>query len=192
MGRRRAAVVTGVLLAGAFMSVAALAWACTNFLRIDALTPTSVVPATKVAVHGLQAPAGAAVDVRWNAVKGSVLSRVQADANGVFSADVEVPNVPDGIYVIVATVDGNVARAAVEVGSGAGIGQRSDEATAVDVRQPPSSQQLFAVGIGALAVGLVAMMTGVFIVSARRRRALAVPAGPSTPSRKDLVEVGRR
>lgn len=166
MRGRRMAVVGMALVAGTLMVMSGLAWACTNFLRVESVNPATTRALTKATAQGTGAPADASVELRWNTVTGPPLATVKADSAGAFAADVQVPNVPAGIYTVVAKVDEFVARAAVEVQPNPG------QATAgyADVAQD-SSGGTPAAGTAFLAFGLVLLAGGALAVASRRQRA---------------------
>lgn len=168
MAGRRLGVVGGVVVA-TMVTLAGLAWACTSFIRIESITPGTEQPAT-TKIEGSGAVAGAAVAVRWNGVEGPVIGQAEADEAGRFSIEAAVPEVPAGLYVLVAD-DGEtpVGRAAIEITPGA--------ATAVSPLPVGSSGPALStqVGIGLLAGGLVLLAGGFALVTLRQRRVL-VPA----------------
>lgn len=170
MRRRRAAAVVASATVAGVMIVGGLASACTVFLRIETVTPASTEPLTTAAVRGVGGPADSAVELRWNAVKGPVLARAQTDDAGAFHADVQVPNVPPGVYILIAGADGNVARAAIEVAPGS---SGRPYTMAFAGRQESGPGQALQAGVVALASGLVILAAGALVVSTRRRRALA-------------------
>lgn len=166
MRGRRMAVVGMAVVAGTLMVMSGLAWACTNFLRVDSVNPATTRALTKATAQGTGAPAGAAVELRWNTVDGPPLATVKANDLGAFAAEVQVPNVPSGIYVIVAKVDSFVARTAIEVQPSPGQANAGYTDAA-----PSSSGSTPAGGTVLLAIGLVVLAGGALAVSSRRRRA---------------------
>jgi hypothetical protein len=164
------------------MVMSGLAWACTNFLRVESLNPATTRALTKATAQGTGAPAGAAVELRWNTVTGPPLATVKADTAGAFAAEVQVPNVPAGVYVLVAKVDEFVARTPIEVQSNPG------DANVGYAEAPQSSSGGRAVGgTVLLALGLVVLAGGALAVSSRRKQATAKRAASSVDRFEQLV-----
>jgi hypothetical protein len=157
---------------------ASSAWACTNFIRIDNVAPATLQPSTSASVRGVDAVAGSRVELRWNRVTGPVLAESVADANGTFVAQVQVPNVTPGLYVLTATSDGHVARSAIQVGVAVAGGQTSVAPSGATT--PAGGTHT---GLGLLAAGLLLMASAAVVLSARRparvpaRRNTALDAG---------------
>ncbi len=166
---------------GGFLALASAAWACTDFTKIDSVTPVANPSAATAmaAVKGSGASAGSTVEVRWNSLNGPVIARTQADASGAFSADAAVPHVPAGMYTVVAT-DGktDAGRASYEVAATT-VGATPNAVNA-DFIPPaktsagfaqPSNTLLPSTGVIGLAAGLLAAAFA--LVTIKRRRVLA-------------------
>ena len=195
MKARRAALALSGGVVAAVTLLAGLAWACTNFIRIDSLAAPQGAPLRTTLVHGTGAPARGDVELRWNAVGGPVLARTQADASGVFSAQIQVPDVTPGVYVLLAESQGYVARAAV----GVGVSSSGQPGYTLNSSSQPASSsphRSLAIGIGVLALGLVGLGAGAVAVSSRRRRVLvAAPTAAAAlrhDTAHDLVDATRR
>src|SRR4051794_37873933 len=114
MATRRGPILAATAAVGVLLVMASAAWACTEFLKIEAVAPASSVPGPTATVRGSGAVAGAVVDIRWNAENGPVVGRATADPSGGFSVDASIPSAaPAGVYVLIAS-DGKtpVGRAA--------------------------------------------------------------------------------
>lgn len=172
MRLRRGHLLIGASALLVAIALAAPAWACTNFIRIDQITAADVAGVSTSTVHGSGASSNATVELLWNGTGGPVIGRGQADASGVFSADVTVPDVPAGLYTIIAS-DGKtpIGRAAYQVGTGDVVNAPT---TSVSAGAGNVVSWAPRAGIGILAVGLVLLAAGTCAGSARRRRALAL------------------
>lgn len=162
--------------------------------RIVAANPASAPAGTAVAVTGaaVGAPEGE-VQIRWDSVTGPVLGTADVNADGDFAASVAVPETDPGVHFLVVVADGiGVARTSFEVSSPAAPAARP---AALDVPAPLARQRAAApapsapssaltVGAGLLAVGLVALFSGVTLAGLRRRRAPAVHTSPTHNQRK--------
>ena len=191
MRGRRLTVLTAAAAAGV-LAMASMAWACTNLIRIDGVSPSVEQPAASVVVRGAQAVGNSTVHLRWNRVDGPVLAEARADGAGSFSATMDVPQVSPGIYVITATSEGNVARAAMAVGLGGAL--TPYDAGAALAASPDGSGS--STGMTVLAVGLLLLASGTVVVWARRTRGVRAPATGASAARsaerlEDFVEVGR-
>lgn len=171
-GRRLAMIATAG--AGAVLLTASTAWACTNFIRIENVSPATLQPSASASVRGVDAVAGSTVELRWNKLTGPVLAVAQADAYGAFAAEVQVPNVTPGLYVLTATSEGHVARSAIQVGVATVAGQTSVAPTNGGEASNPGTT-----GAGLLAAGLL-LMASAAVVLAARRRPVRVPARTAT------------
>jgi hypothetical protein len=148
-------------------------------------------PQATSTVHGEGAPAGATVELRWNAVKGPVLAKTTANGDGTFSASVSAPNVAPGIYVLIAKVGDNVGRAAIEVRAGAGM-TASPAVYATTNEGQSGGLGAHGVELAIFAGGLVLLAAGTFVAMARRRQLAPVTASDSVDGFQELVELGRR
>jgi hypothetical protein len=161
--------------------------------RIVAANPASAPAGTAVAVTGASvgAPEGQ-VQIRWDSVTGPVLGTADVNADGNFAASVAVPETTPGVHSLVVVADGTgVARTSFEVSPGAPAARPA----ALDVPTPlareaaapapadPSSA--LTVGASLLAVGLVALFSGVTLAGLRRRRVPAVHTSPTHSQRKN-------
>lgn len=163
-GRRLAVLTTAA--AAAVLLIASAGWACTNFVRIESVTPGVIQPASSASVRGVDAVARSTVELRWNRIDGPVLAVTQADGAGTFVAQIAVPNVTPGIYVLTATSEGHVARAAVHVGV-ADIAAQAGATTADRTRGRHGGGSALTI----LAAGLLLLASGAVVLAARRRPA---------------------
>lgn len=190
MRGRRVAVLTAAA-AAAVLGMASMAWACTNSIRIEAVAPSVERAAASLVVQGAQAVAGSTVELRWNRIDGPVLAQARADGAGSFSATMDVPQVSPGIYVVTATSQGNVARAAMAVGLDGALTPYDASVDVAGTSDKPGTST----GMTALAVGLLLLASGTVVVWARRTRVRPAPATTGRASSgerlEDLVEVGR-
>jgi len=183
MFARRVGVAVAAAVLGTVLVLAGLAWACTNFVRIDSLVPATNSASTTptAAVRGSGAAAGATVELRWNGIEGPVIGRAKADQSGAFSAEASIPDVSPGIYTVIANDGHNpVGRAAIEVGASPGGAVLATPAAGAGFTAhpapgfgSPSAGFPPQLGITILAVGLGALASGFALVTVRRRRALA-------------------
>ena len=185
--RRKLVCVSSAVLASVVLSIGATAWACTEFTSLVAPKSTPALAEIQVKGTGQVKPRDASkqVEIRWNDVTGPVVATATAQQ---ISAGVKatVPNVPAGIYFLVAVNDGKgSARTSIEVTSPVGA------AAPVDFRpltpsvgnQPAAassgnSSQL--AGMGLLAGGLVVLFGGALAglsLQSRKARALSGAAG---------------
>ncbi len=163
--------------------------------RIVAANPAAAPAGTAVAVTGaaVGAPEGE-VQIRWDSVTGPVLGTAAVNADGDFAASIPIPPTTPGIHSLVVVADGTgVARTAFEVSSPAAPAARP---AALDVQTPLARQGAAApaasaassaltVGASLLAVGLVALFSGVALAGLRRRRAPAIQTSPTHNQRKN-------
>lgn len=187
-GSARTVAAIGVV--ATTLAWAAAAWACFPLPLVTVAPQASGAAGDEITVNGVDLGAGA-IEVRWNAVDGPLLGR---GTGPNFSIPVNVPDVPDGVYVIVALTrepSGSVGvKAAAEFQvSSAGSGGTS-------VSSPPGAQEpdstdgsserqdvLSTTGTAALVLGcLVAGGLGGALVS--RRRATERTPSP-TPVRRE-------
>lgn len=178
---RRAVSAVAIVAFALVAVVGGVAFACTNFVRIDSLVPASESPVATASVKGSGAAAGATVELRWNGVKGPVIGTAKADEAGAFSAQASIPDAPAGIYFVVATDGRTLSRAAFEVPATSGlVGPTRDASELLSV----ASSEAFplSLGLGALAVGLAAFAV-VFGGLATRRRS-RVSVGRSASARQ--------
>ncbi len=168
---------TGVVL-GALalvLSVTSMAWACTA--QVNVMGPLSGAPGSEVTVKGGAAPANGQVFILWNALDGQRLATADTNGAGDFSATVTVPEVAPGVYfMVIAGEDRSegVARMAFEVTPAAGaqpILQPVAELATAGANQ--SSDAGLAAGAVLLAVGLVALFSGITVAAVRRTRTSA-------------------
>jgi hypothetical protein len=182
MSVRRAALATTVMI-GFVLALGSLAWACTDFTKIDSIIPATNPAAATAAVKGSGAAAGSMVALRWNALNGPVIAQAQADESGAFSADAKIPDVPAGIYTVIAS-DGksSVGRVPYEVGAAGVSGASVTPGAAGDLKftaktspglSAPSASPLSAAMIVVFGGGLVALASGAALMTTRRRKALA-------------------
>ncbi len=178
---RRAALATTAVV-GTMLALASFAWACTDFTKIDSLTPATDPTAATAAVRGSGAAAGSLVVLRWNALNGPVIARAEADASGAFTAQATIPEAPAGLYTVIADDGHNpVARAAYEVApapAGALLTSTGAADPAVKAKTSPgfatpSSSPLPTAGIAVFGAGLLALASAFTVLTARRRKALA-------------------
>jgi hypothetical protein len=174
-GARRWAVAAALaVMAGALAM--STAWACVPLGDITLQPRSSGTPGAQLTVVGANFEQN--VELRWNAVDGPLLASAPKPS---FSVPITLPDVADGLYVIVAVergpggVAGNIARAPVQVARGA-----TPTATTIAAKttaRASSSTSAFAVTLGvagALALLAVGGMGGYRM--ARRRG-----KGPSAP-----------
>jgi hypothetical protein len=171
-----ARTVTAIGVVAATLGWAAAAWACFPLALVTIAPQASGAAGDEVNVNGVDLGAGA-IEVRWNALDGTLLGR---GSGPNFSIPVTIPDAPDGVYVIVALTretNGSVgvkAAAEFQIGSAAAGG--------TPVSSPPGTQEpdstggssdpqavLSTTGIAALVLGcLVAGGIGGALVSRRR------------------------
>lgn len=187
---QRRSILVGSLILGLTTLIATAAWACTEFTSLVA--PKSAAPAEMVEVKGTGrvAPneAGKLMEVRWNDVKGPVLTTASASqiSEGVRTA---LPATADGIYFLVAVVDGRgVARTSIEVRSPNGaLGAPADNRPQVAATEAAPASTTSAspevIGVGLLVVGSLALLGGTLFMTTRRKVA-RVDSSESTESRE--------
>ena len=187
--RARAALLGGSVVASVVFGVASLAWACTNFARVDAINPPADAARSEVTVRGVVGGANTPVELRWNALNGPVVGAANADASGQFSVKGTVPQAEPGIYSIIAVAgEAGVGRVAFEVTAPAGappavspVGLNGADgpsrglwsgydAGSSSLDSPASSPDLaIQLGLGLLGVGLAGTLAGVAVATTRRR-----------------------
>jgi hypothetical protein len=178
MTARKAALAIATAV-GAVLVLASVAWACTDFVKIDTLIPAADPTAATAAVKGSGAAANSTVELRWNSRTGPVIGTAQADASGAYTAQAVIPDAPAGIYTVIAS-DGrsDVGRAPVEVAPDMS-GIRAMPAGVADVAIQPSPKQTLNQSSSAfssaaplmLAAGFLALASGLTLLIAKRRKA---------------------
>lgn len=185
---RRGTIAMTFAAAAAVVGITSLAWACTYTPRIFALTPEIGPRASEVTMTGQGLAPQGVVEIRWNSASGPKIAETVADPSGNFSTVTKVPDVPPGVYSLVAsTPDGKgVARAAFELTGdspfssaphAAPLTPNRENATPPwigrpdEFRPPSSGSPALALGAGLLGFGLVVLFAGTAVLSLRRRRA---------------------
>ncbi|HSH58973.1 MAG TPA: hypothetical protein VK988_04895 [Acidimicrobiales bacterium] len=185
MRSRGAVVATSIV--GLVLAMASVAWACTIQARIVAVTPGSGTERSALTVRGEglgQSSTGAPlpVEIRWNALDGPVVGTAVADPSGNFSAEVTVPEAAPGVYSLLVVAEGaGLGRTAFEVTPSAVAPVPASPSPVADawagdsagVASPdaPAAGLGLTVGVGMLAVGLVALFSGFTVAVSRRRPA---------------------
>jgi len=165
-------VVLGAL--ALVLSVTSMAWACTA--QVNVMGPLSGAPGSEVTVKGGAAPANGQVFILWNALDGQRLATADTNGGGDFSATVTVPEVAPGVYfMVIAGEDRSegVARMAFEVTPAAGAQPILPVAELATAGANQSSDAGLAAGAVLLAVGLVALFSGITVAAVRRTRSSA-------------------
>lgn len=181
MSTKRLGLAATAVIA-AILGLASFAWACTDFTKIDSITPATDSAAIAT-VKGSGAAAGSIVELRWNALNGPVIARAVADATGAYRADAAIPEVPAGIYTVLAS-DGmsSVGRAAYEVAptSGGAVAAPTTSGDlpiqvkpAVGLTQSTPSHLPSVLVVVVSGAGLLALAAGTMLLTTRNRRALA-------------------
>src|SRR4051794_6975129 len=99
---RRLALVGAAAMATVVVT-ASFAWACTNFARVDAISPPLGAEQSRVTVRGAGVGPNALVELRWNTLEGQVIGQSISDQNGAFSVAGTVPTgAAPGVYSIIA------------------------------------------------------------------------------------------
>ena len=174
IGSARMAAAIGLVVAT--LAWAAAAWACFPLPLVTVAPQASGAAGDQVTVNGVDLGAGA-IEVRWNALDGTLLGR---GSGPNFSIPVTIPDAPDGVYVIVALT--REANGSVGVKAAAEFQVGSAAAGGAPLSSPPGAQQpdstdgsserqgvLSTIGIAALVLGcLVAGGLGGALVSRRR------------------------
>lgn len=181
--RRHVVVTTVSLVAAALIALAGVAWACTPLPRLVTITPLAAAPGSAVEVRGQAVSADAAVQLRWNAVRGPQLAAAAANANGDFTARFTVPaQAAPGVYTIVAvTEDEGLARAAFQVVGAPGqapsapVWQPTLATAQVDPASATDPSFALLAGAGLLTFGTAALFAGAAVAVVGRRRVAAVP-----------------
>jgi len=152
----------------AVIGAASLAWACTTTATMALSSQAGPVGSeTLVKAEGL---APGRVAIHWNSLTAATLAEVTTDATGAFTAPVKVPAASAGIYTMVLVdAKGDATRTPFEVTGTDGAAMATSRSTGSDRGTPA-----LALGVGILAVGMVAMAAGFGVVATLRRR---VPAG---------------
>lgn len=186
---RRAVAIGGGAVAAVVLGFASLAWACTNFARVDAINPPADAARSEVTVRGVVGGVNTPVELRWNALNGQVVGEARADASGAFSVRGTIPDAAPGVYSIIAVAgESGIGRVAFEVtapagtqpvvspvGLGGASGSDSRLWSGYDAGSgrldSPAGESDWAMrlGIGVLAVGLAGTFAGVTVAAHRRR-----------------------
>jgi hypothetical protein len=105
MTLRRIIAVSSVLGAGVLIWASA-AWACTSIASLN-LSSASGNAGDTVHLNGSSFSPNPgpiqSVVLHWNGISGAVLATVTPDATGTISGDIQIPQAPPGVYVVVAT-----------------------------------------------------------------------------------------
>lgn len=187
---RRVGAVMAVVLS-VVMGWGGLAWACTAQPKILSVSPVAATEGvnaeaapgagTAVIVTGDAVASEAPVEIRWNAATGPAIGVATSDTEGNFIVPATIPEASPGIYYVVATIDGvGVSRMAYEV-TNAGSPFPSPGALTTNQlwSQTPSQApdgglaMEVALGVGLMAVGLVALFAGFTFVTVRTQAAKA-------------------
>lgn len=113
----------GAALAMVLLVGAGLAWACTPAATLTA-TPNRAEPGDPVTVKGYEFPVGAPISVFWQSAQGEKL----AEATGAdFEAQVTIPTVPDGTYILLAQAYGPDGRVSGKASATFTVGGESQE-----------------------------------------------------------------
>lgn len=181
----RKALLAVAAVFGVTLALASFAWACTDFTEITSITPSADPAAATAAVKGSGAPAGSVVELRWNALNGPVIGRATADATGAFATDAAIPDVPAGIYTVVAS-DGHspIAGVPYEVGNlfaaqtgsatgPGGSGELAFRAKSSPGLGAPSSSPWSPALVTVLGAALLSFGAAVTAVTVKRRKVLA-------------------
>ena len=179
----------GVLVVGAGLVPAALAWACVGLISLT--TGSSTVQAGgKVTVIGREFAEGVPVEIHLDNPTGRLLVTVPPPTDTMtskFSVDVTIPSdVPPGQHVLVATQQahymnsGSPARATISVGTASTAAPAAPQARAADLTRDksPSAMALVLIGLGA---ALIALLVAGLITFAASRRATPT-ASPASPT----------
>lgn len=185
MKRSRLLYVFSAVVASVALSVAATAWACTEFTGLVAPKSATATAQVQVKGSGQVTPSDAAkqVEIRWNDVPGPVVARANA-AEIAAGVQVTIPDAPAGIYFLLAVIDDkSIARTSIEVTSPSGA-----TAAPVDFRplSPPTraplprsdSQSALLTGVTLLAGGLVVMFGGALALITMQSRKARVGVTP--------------
>lgn len=171
--RRR--LLLGVLPLAVVLGAVGAAWACTYTPRITTVTPQAGPRGTEVVMEGQGVADTRLVEIRWNALDGPVLTRSETD-QGNFKAAIRVPDVPPGVYTLVAATDGGaVARGTLEVlaegpaaqpavRNSGGLGRNTEP-----LRSSPSPGG-FPAGAALLAAGAVSLFASAGLLVVRKKR----------------------
>lgn len=174
MSVRRAVGAAGVGMSVGLAVTGGWAWACTPQPRVVAASAESGPPGKSVVVRGeAVAPAGP-IELRWNAVRGPVVAATLADADGRFSSEVRIPEVPPGVHTIfvVAGTTG-VGRTPFEVTpSSTSTAPKSTQSWSASPASTSRGEGGLAVAAGLLGLG-AALASGAAVAAIQRRKALA-------------------
>jgi len=169
MVARRAATALVTASVAAVLAMASVAFACTNFIRIDSIAAATEAPSPTAAIRGSGAAAGATVELRWNSPKGPLIGTATATEAGDYATSVSIPQASAGIHMIVASDGKTVNRAAYAVGDPRAVldpttplGRTEGKGAAL-----PSHSILAAVSL----VGLVILLGGFAAAAVRARPA---------------------
>ncbi len=179
----RLAVASLVAMAAA-LGVASLAWACTNFATIN-LSTSSGGPGTELQVKGVGAAPSAPVVLRWDSRKAPVMAQVVTDATGSFAVPVKVPELTQGVHVLLATDGkGSVARGAFQVATAPGQPLAINEPGFRSHPAPGTDRNWLQLGMNVLGFVMVAAVPVLGMAVLRRRpvAATAPAAGRSAGS----------
>lgn len=184
MRKSRWRVSLGVVVAGAVLVPAALAWACVGLMSLT--TGSSTVQAGgKVTVIGREFYEGQPVEIHLDSPTGRLLLSVPAPTSTMtskFSVDVTIPtDVPNGTHVLVATQPGHYmnsgspARATIYVGTSPPA-PAAAQARAADLSRDkaPTGVALALIGLGTALIAL--LVAGLITVLAGRRSGGASPS----------------
>jgi len=120
---RKILVTASAVSLGALLATG-LAWACTSQPTVIGLVPSALHrapanaegPLGKILVQGQFPASTAPLDIRWNGLDGPILAQALPEANGSFTASVDIPDAPaDVYYIVVADRSGATARVAFQI-----------------------------------------------------------------------------
>lgn len=183
--RRRAArwllsprvTVAGFALLVITLTTMSTAWACVPQPALSVQPLGSGPPGSRLTIEGANFDGGR-VELRWNGLDGPLLG---SGTGGSFTVPITIPDVPDGLYTLVALERrqdgsvGGVARAPFQLGRSTGSASTSTLPPAGVGDDQDSTSTVFPVTLGvpaAIAVLLVGAVAGAAI--GRRRRAATV------------------
>lgn len=164
------------------------AWACTPQAALFPPVPLEGPKGTPVLIRG-QAPSPGPVQVRWNSLTGPVIATTEAGEGHFAIQNVAIPDVPAGVYYMVLTTETNeVARVGFEVTRAPGEDAKISSPVEVSEQlwdtkakpERPDHRNIVALSGALLAIGLVVLAAGLFVVVTRGTR---VPAGRRHRSR---------
>lgn len=176
--RRTGSGILGVAVA-VLLAWASAAFACSPQPKVYSVFPESAAPGSTVKVEGSDIPGTAAVEIRWNGVKGDLLATAPL-AGGRFSVPVQIPDIAPGLYSLtLVTADAGVGRTAFEVtGAAAAAPAAAPAQLWPSAGNAPSGSEATSwtpatIGVGLLAVGLIGLFAGSAVAVTRRRRVVA-------------------